>query len=276
MKITVTGGEGFIGRWVQRVARERGHEVESYDLANGPGFDIRRFGPEHAGDATIHLAGILGTSELFDRVQEAVATNVGGSAAVIEACAKADAHLVQITMPQVWSNVYQATKACAGALADAYMEHQGLKVSHVLAYNVFGSGQKVHGVRKAVPTFSTAGWRGDPIEVWGTGESLIDLIHARDLAEIMVRAAECAPGEGEVIDAGTTDGRTVNWLAEYVQTVTGDLSVIEHLPMRAGEAELTMGTVASGKGLDLIGMEPPPLREDELRETIAWYRDDRP
>lgn len=273
MQITITGGKGFIGQYVAEVALERGHEVRSFDLCDGQ--NIADFGVADAGDATIHLAGTLGTAELFDKPEVAVEVNVLGSLKVIKACSEAGSHLVMITMPQVWQNVYQSTKQCAGSLADAWMMHEGLKVTHVMAFNAFGAGQHLHGVRKIVPTFANAAWRGEDLSVWGTGESFMDLVWARDLAEVLVRSAEIAPGGGETIEAGSGVAVTVNEFAEMVLAHTGSDSQIVHQPMRKGEAEFTSGTVSLSRGLPLIGFHPV-FREAELLETIDWYKADRP
>lgn len=293
MKITVTGGAGFIGRYVVQDAIDHGHDVLVVDRSVGgwrsSGFEsieksVHDLTPDDCGDAVIHLAGMLGTAELFERPFEAVAENVGGALAVIMAATEADSHLVTITMPRVWRNVYQATKACAEQLADAWMEHRGLQVTHVRAFNAYGPGQKLGPVRKAVPTFSRAAWEGQPLEIWGDGTSLTDQVYVGDLARVLVAAAEKAPGESEVIEAGTGDPMTVNDLAaRIVNEVEGldlpadvllGLGRIVHRPMRDGETPHTAGTVSHGIGLEHVGMVPEdiPFRGDRLRETIRSYK----
>lgn len=280
MRVTVTGGTGFIGSAVVDRAKQGGHTVAVFDRSLGQ--DVAAIQPEDCGDAVIHLAGVLGTAELFDRPEQAVIDNVLGTLRVIQACEAAGAHLVLIGMPMVWRNVYQTTKACAAGLADAWHEHRGLKVTHVRAFNAYGPGQHVLPVRKIVPTFATAAWRGQPIEVWGDGEQLVDLIHVDQLAEVMVLAAERAPGHTEVIEAGSGKGWHVNWVAEQIQkrgtASGGERSPIVHLPMRAGEKSGTLETVSKGDGLRHIGLKLSDLEFDRqsLLDTVDWYREDRP
>lgn len=290
MKIIVTGGRGFIGSAVARLGKDRDHEIVVFDAADGSAGDIRQFTPAdvEGAAAVIHLAGVLGTSELFDRPDDAVDVNIVGSLRVIQACAATDAHLIQITMPQCWSNVYQATKDCAGQLADAWCDNRDLRVTHVRAYNAYGPGQKVRPVRKIIPTFATAAWRGEPIEVWGDGRQLVDLIHVDDIAAMMLDAAEHAPGDGETIDAGTGRGYTVAEIAEFCADQAGlPRSSIITSPMRDGETPRrvslhnpapppAMATVAGGEGWGIEGIERPPFRPGALAATIDWYREDRP
>ena len=144
MKILVTGGGGFIGRQVMRVLRERGHDATSFDLAAGQ--DIRDFdavdSAVHRVDHVIHLAGVLGTSELFETPYLAVEANVCGTLHVLEACQRHGAGYTGITMPDSpWRNLYAATKGAAVHLAEAWRREYGVPVSHVRAFNAYGPGQ---------------------------------------------------------------------------------------------------------------------------------------
>ena len=113
-------------------------------------------------DAVIHLAGILGTEELFHDPHRAVDVNIKGTLNVLEACRMHELGHVGVTMLQVWENVYQATKNCAAdRLASAWHRHYGMPVSHVRAFNGFGPGQAFgpgHS-RKIFPTFAAAAWK---------------------------------------------------------------------------------------------------------------------
>src|SRR5689334_5442779 len=135
-----------------------------------------------------HLAGMLGTSELFDRPREAVDINVKGTLNVPNWCQQEEAAYVGITMPDSsWANVYQATKPCAMRLATARHRNFGVPVSHVRAFNVYGPGQK-HGPghpQKFLPTFATRAWAGLPLPVFGNGLQTIDPVWVGDVARML-------------------------------------------------------------------------------------------
>lgn len=269
MRVLVTGGRGFLGRYLTRRLDAEGHLPVLFDSADG--CDVRnaeRVDAAVAGcDHVIHLAGLLGTAELFAVPHAAVAVNVTGTLNVLTACERHGAAYTGITMPSVWDNPYQATKRCARGFASAWHRHKGLPVSHVRAFNAYGAGQKLRPVQKIIPTFAHAGWRGEPLPVWGDGTQQVDLVWAGDIAAMLVRAMEF--GGDEVLDAGTGTGMPVGDVARQVIAMTGGRSVIEYLPMRQGEHEAKV--VASGEGWGLAGWHPP-ARPDELERTVASYR----
>jgi UDP-glucose 4-epimerase len=279
VKVMVTGGGGFIGSHVMEKLTEYGIESVSFDLhGDGPAgapwrrLDVRSYAQVYSMLAgcthVIHLAGVLGTAELFPRAHDAVDANVHGTLNVLQACEYRGAAFVGITMPDVWDNVYQATKLCAKRLASAWHRHKGVPVSHVRAYNAFGVGQKVHGVQKIIPTFADRAWKGEPLPVWGDGTQQVDLVWAGDLAEMLIRA--CEFGDDQVFDGGTATGLSVNEVASYVIARAGNRSQISYLPMRAGEHPAKV--VAEGEGWDLLGYTSQGVRWDMLDRTVDSYR----
>lgn len=268
MRIVVTGGSGFIGRATVLAAEAAGHEARSFDRSNGNDIlgDLSSLADA---DAVIHLAGVLGTAELFDTAEDAVINNVVGSLRILEACEKYDARYVGITMPQVFPSVYTATKVCSTRLATAWNKFKGVPVSHVRAFNAYGPGQ-AHGPghpQKIVPTFATEAWAGRPIPVWGDGEQTVDLIHTGDLARMLVDAVD--HGDDVTFDGGTGVPFTVNEVAQMVLSVTGSQAGIKYLPMRDGEEPTTI--VATGEGWDRLDWKPE--HSDELfAYSVASYR----
>ena len=169
MKIVVTGGGGFIGNATRLYAQELGHEVWTFDRADGHDVMGDLEGLKGA-DTVIHLAGLLGTHELFNTVQDAIDINITGSYRVMDWCLNNDASYVGIAMPDAFPSIYTATKIATQRLATALHHSRGLRVSHVRAFNAYGPGQK-HGPghpQKIIPTFATAAWRQDPIRSGGT------------------------------------------------------------------------------------------------------------
>ncbi|MBB6174596.1 UDP-glucose 4-epimerase [Nocardiopsis mwathae] len=268
MRVAVTGGEGFIGRYTVDHLRGRGHEAFAVDRSSGADILGEELTTALKGvDGVVHLAGILGTEELFDQVDEAIDINVKGTYRVLEECRINDARFVGITMPQVWKNVYQATKQCAQELSYAWRQNFGVPVSHVRAFNAFGPGQKHYGVQKIVPTFAVCAWNGRPIPVWGDGAQTVDLVYSADLGRMLADALDF--GDCEVFDGGTGRAMTVREVAEMVLEITGSTAGIEYLPMRKGETKTDI--VAGGEGWDRIGWRPE-FRADDLERTVVFYR----
>lgn len=268
VKVVVSGSAGFIGARVVELLRDGGHSVEGLDASFGA--DIVTDDLELAfrgADAAVHLAGVLGTAELFDNPRRAVDVNVKGTLNVLDACRASGASYVGITMPAVWANVYQATKHCARELATAWHENYAVPVSHVRAFNAFGPRQKHYGVQKILPTFAVRAWRNQPIPVWGDGTQTVDLVYVDDLARMLIEAIGF--GDDEVFDGGTGQALTVLQVAQIVLETTGSTGGIDFLPMRKGEKPTTI--VAEGENWDLLSHHPE-LRLSDLERTIAWYR----
>jgi len=272
MRVMVTGSAGFIGSAVSRELKKDGHKVVPFDRQHGDTVENSNdvFNQMRGCSAVIHLAGVLGTAELFDDPYGAVDVNVNGTLNVLLAARSNEAHYVGITMPQVWDNVYQATKGCAKTLASAWHRHYGLPVSHVRAFNVFGPGQKVYGVQKIVPTFATKAWRNQPIPIWGDGTQTVDMVHVDDVAKILVNALE--HGNDDVFDAGTRKAMSVREVANLVIERTGSTAGVDYLPMRLGEHEAKI--VASGEGWEKL-WHTPEFEIDRFNETVDYYKETR-
>jgi UDP-glucose 4-epimerase len=268
MRIAVTGGAGFLGRAAIAAAEAAGHLAWSFDRSDGNDILGSLDGLDGA-DVVVHLAGMLGTAELFDDPETAVDVNVVGTLRVLRWCERNGAGYVGITMPPVFPSVYTATKVAAQRLATAWHLAYGVRVSHVRAFNAYGPGQKFgpgH-PQKILPTFARAAWAGVPLPVWGDGEQVVDLVHADDVGRMLIDA--CGHGDDVVFDAGSGEPVTVNELARYVLAVTGSKAAVEYLPMRAGEGPARIA--AEGEGWERLDWKPTH-DWDRIADAVRWYR----
>lgn len=270
MRVAITGGNGFIGAATLRMAQAHGHDAWSFDRSDGNDIMGDLEGLKGA-DCVIHLAGVLGTHELFDSVQEAIDVNITGSYRIMDWCLNNDASYVGITMPDAFPSIYTATKIATQRLATALHHSRALRVSHVRAFNAYGPGQK-YGPghpQKIIPTFSALAWQQVPIPIWGKGTQTVDLIYVDDIARILVAAADFT--DNQIFDAGTGTPLSVNQVADFVLKVTRSAGSASHRDMRDGEIPTTI--VAKGEGWDLLPAEVRPVFTwGQLADTIRWYR----
>lgn len=270
MRIVVTGGGGFIGQAVIAAGQMAGHQMLSFDRANGqdilgPLGVIHDFEP----NSIIHLAGVLGTHELFDTPEVAVDVNVRGTLRILQSCRILGAGYVGITMPPVFPSVYTATKICADRLATAWHREFGIPVAKVKAFNAFGPGQKFgpSHPQKIIPTFAIHSWARKPIPIWGDGKQTVDLIDVVQIARILIEATLVE--DDVTIDAGSGTAVSVNEVASFVDGVTGSMVGTEHLPMRRGEEPTEI--VALGEGWEHLSFRPS-LNGELLKQTIWSYQ----
>lgn len=278
-RVLVTGGAGFIGSYVCSRLRELGIEPVVYDVNNDIRDDVLDYArlyhiaTDNDVDGIIHLAGMLGTHELWDTTDAAIDVNIKGALNVARVALERGIKLVSIEQPHIWVNVYEATKFAARRMLTGMHYDQGLKVEFVTAHNAFGPGQ-LYGdghPQKIIPTFATKAWLGGPIPIWGDGSQKVNLVYAGDVADKLVtRLLDPVGSPLYSYQAGSQTLFTVNQVVEFVSKhvseATGEYPAVEYFPMRKGEQD---------------GSYPEP---DErylyqfdgalLRATIDWYRPD--
>jgi UDP-glucose 4-epimerase len=284
--ITVTGGKGFIGAHVARYAEAAGHQVRFFDRRQGWDImgDLAHIDTGLRGsDAVIHLAGVLGTLELFEQIPEAIDSNIRGSYNIQRWCSLNGVQYTGILVPPVFPSIYCATKEASRAIATALYEAGRLKVSHVIAYNAFGPGQ-AYGPghpRKFGPTFSIAALNAKPIPIWGDGKNLIDPTPVEVVARMLVDATEHS--DNAIFDGGIGIAVTVTEVAELVAAYAAECRreagvpfvegpLIAYEPMRIGETPTNVA--ATGRGWDRLDWDPRDYQatwRDALRETVRSY-----
>jgi UDP-glucose 4-epimerase len=199
-KILVTGGNGFIGRYVCDELAARGFEPLVLDRSVKPA-PLREFetvlgdvrddvhvteAMAHA-DGWIHLAGVLGTQETIDDPRPAVLTNVIGGLNVLQAAKRYGLPGVNIGVGNFWmQNPYSISKHTVERFALMMANEAKLPVCTVRALNAYGPGQSVSApfgsskVRKIMPSFICRALRRMPIQVYGDGKQIMDMVYVAD------------------------------------------------------------------------------------------------
>lgn len=297
--VLVTGGKGFIGSSVCRELRSLGYEPLVFDrhavMAEEESVlgDIRDStavteSVSHV-DGVIHLGGILGTQETVANPRPAVETNILGGINVLEACTQYNVPLVTISVGNWFeNNPYSITKTTVERFTKMYVKYRGLSACTVRALNAFGPGQSVaepYGsskVRKVTPSFIMRALNEHPIEIYGDGNQIMDMVYVDDVAKTLVRSYEWLQAGNSWIDmdafeAGTGRRTSVLEIAEVtideVQRQTGKLGYVTHLPMRKGE---TPGAVVLGNPdtlapLNLDVADFVTLEEGTVR-AVEYYK----
>lgn len=290
MRTVVTGGQGFIGAYVARSLLRRGDSVTIADRAADRArcdtlFSKGRVSVKnidildraslrhlfHGADEVYHLAGKLGTSELDNNVVAGIEANVIGAVNVFEACLAANVPSVFYpSKPNVWLNAYSITKFASEQFAQLYMQTRGVRINSLRYFNAYGPNQATGPVRKIIPVFACLASRGLPLEIFGDGEQVVDMIFAEDIGEITVDFMRSGY-KGAPVDCGRGIGLTVNKVAADVNRHFGNKAGVQYLPMRRGETPCTT-----------LVADVAPLRralktvefsdwEASLASTLRWY-----
>ena len=252
MIVGVTGGNGFIGSWVQKSLTARGHKALVLDHKSRDNVmlgDVRdaTIVQELAAhvDGIIHLAAVLGTAETIDAPIAAAETNILGTLNVFEAASRYDLPVVYAAVGNsgIGRGTYCITKACGEEFVKMYRDDRGLRVTAVRPMNAYGPGQSAptpYGpskVRKIVPSFVCSALSNKPMPLYGGGVQVSDAVYVKDVAETFVIALEHA-ANGNVpdypIDVGNVEPTTVLDVANAIAEIV-PMAYIESIPMRAGE-----------------------------------------
>lgn len=287
MRYAVTGGAGFIGGYVVESLIRRGHEPVTFDHRGRADWlgDVCRATDmlelaAHV-DGIIHLAACLGTQETVKNPRPAVETNIVGGINFLEACAHYSVPGVFIGVGNHWmNNPYSITKSTIERFSCMYNKERGTRINVVRAVNAYGPRQSVappYGsakVRKITPSFICRALRDHPIEIYGDGLQISDMVYVADVADALVIALERADA-GKVVDVveiGPREHTTVKEVAELIIDLCGSRSELVFLPMRPGEIPGASVT-AKTETLELIGMNEKnlvPLVEG-MKQTIEYF-----
>ena len=257
MAILVTGGAGFIGRWIVKELLDFGHQVIVFDnLSNGSLQNIQDFkdNPKFTfvnGDIRnaefvenafrdvnlcIHAAAQVNVQESLDFPDRAFSTNVQGTYNVLEACRKYDVKMLLVGTCMVYDlalsrpirendpikpkSPYAGSKVAAEEMAISYFHGYKLPITIVRPFNTYGPFQKSNMEGGVVNIFIKKFIDGEKLLVFGNGKQTGDLLYVGDCADFIVKAAFSEQAVGEVLNGGTgSDISMKNLLYKSVKTL---------------------------------------------------------
>lgn len=302
-KVGVTGGAGFVGRYVCEELLSKGytpvifdhHAKDSSEYTDGCEVFMGDVRDEVAMtefaahvDGIIHLAAVLGTQETVQNPRPAARSNLDGGLNFLEACAQYNLPGVYIAVGNHWmNNPYSITKNMIERFTHMYNKERGTRVNIVRAVNAYGERQLAatpfaHGkVRKITPALICRALSGMPMELYGGGQQVSDMVYVGDVAKALVLALECAD-YNHVIDRAVEIGSewhtTVREVAELINTIVEEKGYtpveITSLPMRPGE-NVGDKVTADVNTLELISFNKEELvsLEEGMEKTIQYFID---
>ena len=296
MKILVTGGAGFIGKYVVEECISRGHEpfiFDHYDrreelpapvILGDVRDDVAVTEAMAHCDAWIHLAAVLGTQETVNNPRPAAQSNLMGGLNILEAAVQYNLPGAYIGVGNHWmNNTYSISKTMIERFIDMYNTNRGTRVNIVRAMNAYGPRQRpvapwgCSKVRKITPSFACRALDGQDVEVYGDGLQVSDMCWVGDVAKALVVATEKA-AEGivfpEPVEVGPEINSTVTEVAELVIKYAGTDAKLVNLPMRPGEipGAVVSADVNTLRHVDMTAADLMPL-EEGMKQTVEWFRE---
>jgi nucleoside-diphosphate-sugar epimerase len=307
MKILVTGGAGFIGRWVVERLLKDCHEVWVLDnLTNGskenlndfadqPGFKGLTFGDikdkdllakvfVNQFDLCYHLAASINVQDSIDDPQTTFNNDVIGTFNILQKCHQYHTKMVFMSTCMVYDKAegilgitekdptkpaspYAGSKIAGENLVLSYWYAYQLPVVVVRPFNTYGPFQKSGGEGGVVAIFIERKLNGGTLNIYGDGTQTRDLLYVEDCADFVVQAGYSNQVNGEILNAGLGKDISVNDLARLI---VGDEKRIQHIPHIHPQSEIMKLLCNYQKAARLLGWRPKYTLEEGIKNTEIW------
>jgi GDP-L-fucose synthase len=218
-------------------------------------------------------------------IEEARRRDVAKTVVLGTICAYPKFTPVPFKEEELWNGYPEETNAPYGLakkalLVHAQANHQqfGQNAIHLLLTNLYGPGDKFnpsvsHVIPALIKKFVEASETGaDHVDVWGTGTATREFLYVDDAAEAIALAAERYDSP-EPVNVASGREIAVKNLAELIASLAGfhgeliwDASKPDGQPRRG---------LDTSRAKEAFGFEAQVPLEEGLRETVAWYLENR-
>ncbi|WP_114376880.1 NAD-dependent epimerase/dehydratase family protein [Elioraea thermophila] len=309
--LVVTGGAGFLGSTIARLAAARGARVRIIDAflpetganaANleGVAAEIHRLDLRHdpletalaGAEAIVHCAAQISHAGSEADPLGDLGHNAVGTLRLILAAREAapDAAVVHASTRQMYGRARSLpvaedhpieppdANAVSKWAAEQYwlLEHRlrGRPVVSLRLTNCYGPGLRVKDARQTfLGIWIRRVLEGEPFEVWG-GEQTRDLAYGEDVAEAFLAAFSAPSG---IYNLGGSPPVSLRALADLLVAVHGGGRYqVKEMPPERAKIDIGSYVADDSRFRAATGWAPRVPLEEGLARTLAWYRDRLP
>ena len=302
-RVMVTGGRGFLGKYIVRMLEEMNcpgigiPELPGYDLRKRE--DIIRAYEECKPDIVIHLAAKVGgiganrerPGEFFydnlimgiQLMEEARLKGVKKFVALGTICCYPKHTPVPFKEEDVWNGYPEETNAPYGLAkkmllvqAQSYRQQYGFNSVFLMPVNLYGPGDNFDpATSHVIPALikkcvDAAREKKDKITVWGTGKASREFLYVEDAARGILLAAE-RYDKPDAVNLGTGSEITIKKLAGLITGLTGFKGRIEWDASKPdGQPRRCLDTSRAKKE---FGFQARVSFKEGLKQMIDWYKE---
>jgi GDP-L-fucose synthase len=300
-KVIVTGGDGFLGKFVVNKLKQRNclgifvPKIYDYDLRDIEA--INRMYEDAGADIVIHLAAIVGGiganrenpgSFFYDNLimgiqlmEQARLNNIEKFVAIGTVCAYPKFTEVPFKEENLWEGYPEETNAPYGLAkkmllvqSQAYRNQYNFNSIFLLPVNLYGPGDNFelkssHVIPALINKFYQAKTnKVDEVEVWGTGNATREFLYVDDCAEAIVMAAE-RYDKSYPVNIGAGFEISIKDLAEKIKDIMEySGKILWNTSKPDGQPRRCLDTSRAFKE---FGFKAKTDFDEGLRKTIEWY-----
>lgn len=304
MKVLITGGAGFIGRWISKKFLDEGAEVHIYDnLNNGSESNISEFRNQvsfvkgdirnknqlelvfqNKFDICIHAAAQINVQKSIDDSDENFEINVIGSENVLRECHKTGCKMVHLSSCMVYDisgnkginenhptlprSPYAASKLATDLSTISYHYAYGDRTLVLRPFNTYGPHQRTDSEGGVVSIFVKQMMNNKPITIFGSGRQTRDLLYVEDCADFIYKASTSEKCNGIVLNAGFDKDIRIIELAKLI--VNGDNSKIKYGEHPHPQSEIKKLLCDSHKARRLLNWKPKTNIKAGIEKLSEW------
>jgi UDP-glucose 4-epimerase len=284
MKILVTGGSGFIGRWVVKRLLDDNNQVWVLDdLSNGRAENLDEFRDNPNLDVTIgdikdtailsrlfannfdiciHLAASIVVQDSIDHPRRTFENDVVGTFNVLEEANKTSTKFVFMSTCMVYDTAstggaisethptkavspYAGAKLAGENMVQSYYHAYELPTVIVRPFNTYGPFQKSTGEGGVVSIFVLKELNGEVLNIYGDAN-------------------------GELLNAGLGEDITINELAALICKDEGRIKHVKHIHP---QSEISKLVCDYSKAKRVLGWEPRTSLVEGIEKLKNWMAD---
>ena len=166
-------------------------------------------------------------------------------------------------------SVYDEAKRFGEAITMAYVRKFSLDGRIVRIFNTYGPQMQVDDGR-VVSNFINQALKNEPLTIYGKGDQTRSFCYVSDLVEGLCKFMFADNLQGEVINMGNPNEKTILEFATLVKDLMGTSSEIEHEELPRDDPKQRKPDITKAK--HLLQWEPKVSLEEGLQKTIIYFK----